>query len=119
MEPLKFIAMDSKLIYIACGHVLTKYEWPRLGKTKDSSEWFFVGIGDEFRSTLVLEKLEELRKEATVYLLKGRNDSEEIPTDYLLRVIREKSGKTILMKTDYSIAVEFQREVCRVGFFKQ
>ena len=108
--------MDSKLIFITCRHMLIRFQWPKLSQAKDSSEWVFIDSGSELRSALVLEMMVGLCKESTVYLLKGRHDSREIPTTDLLQVVRDNDCNLILMKMNFSIAAEFRGEICRLGF---
>ena len=108
--------MDARLVFIACAHMLDKLEWPRRGTAKDSSEWVFTGMDNDFRATVAMELINPLLKEPEVYLVLGRNDSAQIPSTDLLRVIRENDFRLVLVKTDYSYAVVFKGNVAKVGY---
>ncbi len=100
--------MDSKMIYAACHHNVTKINWEIL----ENDIWVYCGVDEDFEDIKAKDLIINFFTDPNIFIVVDRKNSFEITTELAIQTIKKyfnKDTEVILSNKEFTKMVEFNK----------
>ncbi|MDB5223906.1 MAG: hypothetical protein JWN83_2573 [Chitinophagaceae bacterium] len=99
--------MDSKIIFIASHHNITKMNWETFG----DNDWVYCGVDKDFEDDKVFKFISDFFTEPEIFVVIDRNNSFETSPELSVDIIKKhlSNSEVILCNKEFTKMVEFNK----------